>query len=276
MAVQSWGGKLPTLPRCTNTPQYSENDAQFKTKFELPYKDVAAPFFVTLGNHDYGGGGTGGEIMKKEHYLKYAKKNPKFVLPNSYWDKLVSQDVHVFSLDSNAMMFSSLFSFLAKDQLKVMKQKIVSSTAKWKISFSHHPYLSNGPHGNAGCYEGVKTKLSCYIPILNGKGVKEFFDDGICGHLDVHLAGHDHSRQWLKRSASDKHCKGVELIVSGAGAKTTDVYAKNKEGFDYNPHWYQDAKTPGFLWVEIKGNTFHGEFVDMDGKVAFERTFSKP
>ena len=31
----------------------SVTDPQWQTKFEVPYKDVKAPFYVTLGNHDY-------------------------------------------------------------------------------------------------------------------------------------------------------------------------------------------------------------------------------
>ncbi|GEM_PF-235918 len=255
----------------------SENDKQFKTKFEDPYKDVKAPFFVTLGNHDYGGGGTGGEFMKKEHYLKYAKKNPKFVLPKPYWHKQIGH-VHLFSMDSNAMMFADLFKGLDAAQVKVMKPAIANSKADWKITFAHHPYRSNGPHGNAGCYEGAKlfTPLLCgTIPVVSGKGVKSAFDDMICGKSDVHFSGHDHSFQWLKKSASTKHCKNVELIVAGSGAKYSKLYSKDTGGLKVNPWHYQNVTVPGFLWVEIKGNTFYGEFIDMNGKKLYSRSFTK-
>ena len=255
----------------------SENDKQFKTKFEDPYKDVNAPFFVTLGNHDYGGGGTGGEFMKKDHYIKYSKKNPKFVLPGPYWHKKVGH-LELFSLDSNAMMFSTLFKDLTSDQIKVMKPAIANSTADWKITFSHHPYRSNGPHGNAGCYEGAKiiTPLLCgVIPVASGKGVKEAFDDWICGKSNVHFAGHDHSFQWLKKSASSKHCKDVELIVQGAGAKTSKLYTKNTGGLIINPVHYQNANEAGFLYVVIDGDVFTGTYYDPDGKQLYKRSFTK-
>jgi tartrate-resistant acid phosphatase type 5 len=32
----------------------SLDDEQFQTKFELPYADIDFPFWVVLGNHDYG------------------------------------------------------------------------------------------------------------------------------------------------------------------------------------------------------------------------------
>ena len=33
------------------------------------------------------------------------------------------------------------------------------STGTWRIAYGHHPYLSNGPHGNAGMYEGFLHSL---------------------------------------------------------------------------------------------------------------------
>ncbi len=256
-----------------------ENDKQFVTKFEKPYKDVDAPFFITLGNHDYGGGGTGGEFMKKEHYIKYAKKNPKFVLPKAYWNKQVKH-VHLFSFDSNAMMFSDLFKGLTSDQYKDMPKAIAASTADWKITFSHHPYRSNGPHGNAGCYDAQKLKscFHCGIAVASticGAGVKKDFDAMICGKSNVHFSGHDHSFQWLKKTNTTKYCKSVELIIAGSGAKTTDLITKNEGLVEYNPHWYQNSQTPGFLGVEIDGNKFSGEFIDMNGSKLYARSFTK-
>mgnify|MGYP001592794561 CR=1 FL=1 len=255
-----------------------ENDKQFVDKFEKPYKDVDAPFYIVLGNHDYGSGGAGAEFMKKEHYLKYAKKNPKFVMPEAYWEKQIKH-VHLFAMDSNSMLYGDLLKFIVADQLKFMDKAIASSTAKWKISFAHHPMRSNGPHGNAGCYEGAKTALIpalCgIIPLASGKGVLDAYNKLVCGRVDVHFAGHDHGRQWLKKSASTKHCKGVELIVSGGGAKTTDVETKSKGGFEFNPFHFQDAKTPGFFYAEIKGDTFTGYFIDMNGKKSITHSFKQ-
>jgi len=37
----------------------SANDQQFEDKFEIPYQNILFPFYVTLGNHDFGGGGAG-------------------------------------------------------------------------------------------------------------------------------------------------------------------------------------------------------------------------
>ncbi len=255
-----------------------ENDKQFAEKFEKPYETVDAPFYVVLGNHDYGAGGAGAEFLKKDFYVKYSKKNPKFHLPDAWWNVQV-EHVHLFALDSNALLYGDVLPFIIQKQLAEVDAAIKASTAPWKISFAHHPMRSNGPHGNAGCYEGAKAapipQLCGLIPVASGKGVKEAYDKLLCGRVDVHLSGHDHGRQWLDKAASTKFCKDVELLVSGGGAKTTNVETKSKGGFEFNPFHFQDADKSGFLYVEITGDTFKGQFIDSAGKVEFERSFQR-
>ncbi len=256
----------------------SDNDKQFVDKFEKPYKDVDAPFYVVLGNHDYGAGGAGAEFLKKEHYVKYGKKNPKWFMPDAYWNKQIKH-VHLFAMDSNSMLYGDVLKFIVADQIKALDKAIAASKAEWKITFAHHPMRSNGPHGNAGCYEGAKAapipQLCGIIPVASGKGVLEAYNKLVCGRVDMHFAGHDHSRQWLDQKASTKHCKGVELIVSGGGAKTTDVATKSKGGYEFNPVHFQDAKTPGFFYAVIEDNKLTGSFIDMEGKTNFTRSYTK-
>lgn len=254
------------------------NDKQFKEKFEDPYADVPADFWVVLGNHDYGAGGAGAEFLKKDFYIDYGKKNQKWHMPDAWWHQQI-EHVEFFALDSNALLYGDVLPFIITKQLADLDSWIKNSTADWKISFAHHPYRSNGPHGNAGCYEGAKAapipQLCGLIPVASGKGVKEAYDKLLCGRVDVHLCGHDHSRQWLDKAASTKHCKDVELIVSGGGAKTTNVETKDKGGFEFNPNHFQDADASGFFYVKIEGDTFYGEFIDADGKVQYSRSFTR-
>jgi predicted phosphodiesterase len=240
----------------------SENDGQFKTKFEDPYKDVDAPFFVVLGNHDYGGEGAGYELWKGDSYKKYSKKNAKFVHPDNVYDKVVKH-VHLFAMDSNLMMYG-----LGKPQIDKLKPLITASTATWKINFAHHPYLSNGKHGNAGTYEDLPA-----IPIVSGDGVKKGFEEIVCGKVDVLISGHDHSRQWIQKSSK---CSGTELIIAGAGASTTEIKTKQNIFNELNPAHYADATVAGFFFARIEGKKFHGEFLDETGKVSFARDFAKP
>jgi tartrate-resistant acid phosphatase type 5 len=229
----------------------SVTDAQWQTKFEEPYANVAAPFWVVLGNHDNGGSGTGNETWKGDIQVAYSMTSTKWKLPSRYYVHQ-APGVDFFGLDTNAGMF---------DQTATQKSDVSSwttqSTASWKIAFGHHPYKSNGPHGNAGAYEGLP-----FIPLVNGAGVKSLLETTICGKVDVYLSGHDHSRQWLTDT-----CNGTELIVSGAGASTTDLNNNNAT------HWQSDQI--GFLYVSIQGNTLTGEFYGVDGTMEYSRTITK-
>lgn len=230
----------------------SVDDPQWQTKFEEPYRVVSQPFYAVLGNHDYGGGGAGTEFGKGAFEVAYTAKSMKWKMPASHYRRTVG-NVDMFGLDTNLMMFNR----------EIDKQKaslagwLASSTVTWKIGFGHHPYLSNGKHGNAGNYDGL-----WFVPIAGGQGVKKFFDDNVCGKVDLYISGHDHSRQWLTDT-----CRGTELAVSGAGASGTDLPGRNKNRFQ--------SKELGFLYVTIVGRTLTAEFIDKTGKTEFTRTLTK-
>lgn len=125
----------------------------------------------------------------------------------------------------------------------------------WHIVFGHHPYISNGAHGNAGNYEGLG------IDPVSGGHIESFFEEHVCGKATVYFSGHDHTRQWLLPQC------GTEFIVSGAGAKTTDL-----EHRDDNPVYYEDDREPGFAWMEILDDRMTVAFYDFEGALDFEKT----
>lgn len=230
----------------------SVTDPQWQTKFEVPYKDVKAPFYVTLGNHDYGGNGAGNEFDKAKWEILYTASSMKWKLPANHYRRVV-ENADFFILDTNLIMYSRE----VDKQVASVKDWLSSSTSTWKIAFGHHPYLSNGPHGNAGSYDGLPG-----VPVVDGKTVKTFLDDNVCGKVDLYLSGHDHSRQWMVDT-----CKGTDLAVSGAGASPTDLKGKNAV------RW--QANTLGFLYVTITDRQLVAEFIDTSGKVEFTRTLNK-
>lgn len=228
----------------------SVDDPQWQSKFELPYAAIDLPFYAVLGNHDYGAGGAGLEGHKGPIQVAYTMRSRKWRMPALYYR--VAQGpgplVEIFGLDTNPMMFN-----LAARQKREVQAWLAASTATWKIALGHHPYRSNGTHGNAGWYDGV--------PLL-GSGVKRFMEDVVCGNVDLYLSGHDHSRQWLTAP-----CDGTELVVSGAGASATELRGRNAARFQ--------AATLGFLYVRIEGRTLTAEFIDEGGRVEFSRTLTK-
>ncbi len=224
----------------------SADDSLWDDLFEIPYAAFDIPFYAVLGNHDYGGEGIGWELWKGNYYVEHTELSPIWTMPGIYYSFSLG-NAGFFALDT-----TQSFWWLAGDQEDEMRDLVEASTATWKIAMGHHPYLSNGPHGDAGEYEGLG-----WIPIVNGEGVKDLLDSVVCGQIDLYLCGHDHSRQWLTET-----CSGTELIVSGAGAKTTDL-----EG-DHSTNFQSDLE--GFFWFEILGNQMTVATYNLEGTLEYE------
>jgi len=229
----------------------SPTDPQLQAKFAAPFAAVHAPFYVVLGNHDYGGNGAGNEFAKAQNEVDYTQRSKKWRMPSRYY-RLSRENVDLFALDTNAQMYA-----LDAQQKIDMKTWLAASKAEWRIAFGHHPYLSNGTHGNAGVYDGIPGD-----PVFGGARVKTFADDVYCGNADLYLCGHDHSRQWMTDT-----CKGTELVVSGAGAKATTLPGTNATRFE--------SAALGFMYVTIEGKKLTAEFMTSAG-VDFRHEITKP
>lgn len=229
----------------------SVDDEQFQTKFEQPYADIDIPFYPVLGNHDYSTEGAGLDASKSFFQVQYTEKSSKWVMPKHFYH-FIKADAAFFALDTNAQFFH-----VADEQEQMVPKWLANTDTTWKIAYGHHPYKSNGRHGNAGNYDDLPIDV-----IANGKFVKQFAEDIWCGKVDIYLAGHDHSRQWL-----DVNCQGTALVISGAGSSTTALPGDN-------PTLFQSSKL-GFLYIRIDGNTLTGEFVDTNGNTEFTHTISK-
>jgi tartrate-resistant acid phosphatase type 5 len=87
-------------------------------------------------------------------------------------------------------------------------------------------------------------------------------EEAVCGKVDVYLCGHDHNIQWLEPKC------GTEFIVSGAGSKSEDLPGEN-------PAYFGMPETEGFIWVELKDNSFTGTFYDKTGAELYSKTIMK-
>lgn len=260
----------------------STEDPQWQEKFELPYANIDLPFYAVLGNHDYGGkigveplayeaGGLGNEFDRGPMEVMYSDVSDKWNMPSTYYT-LKWGNVGFIMLDTNSLLWDDT---THGDQRAWYQGALMDvSGSDWIIQAGHHPYRSNGAHGNAGNYEAMEIDGEDLgiddIPIsddrIAGKHVKDFFDDVVCGTVDFSMSGHDHNRQWLDEPGA---LCGAELIVSGAGGKVKGFEPRG------NATHFQDAATEGFLYVHVKGKTFTGQFIDKHGNVDFERTVSK-
>lgn len=252
----------------------STTDSQWQEKFEQPYNDVDLPFYVALGNHDYGGNlyftdapGIGNEFDKGKVEVDYTQVSTKWTMPATHYT-FDYGNVGFIVLDTNSIMWSDT---TYGDQAAWLPTATAAVAGKrWIFTAGHHPYRSNGQHGNAGDYDAPELggfSILSPLPIQNGDALKSFFDDNICGVSQVYFSGHDHSRQWLDEPTA--MC-GTQMIISGAGASTTNIQDRGNTAF------YEDATKVGFMYVTIDGDTFTGEFRDGNGALDYTRTFTHP
>lgn len=231
----------------------SADDPRFEDFFVRPYGHLGFPFYIVLGNHDLGGEGLGVslDLRKGDYQVSYSQKNPQWLMPAKHY-QVQRGPLWLMGLNTTDVFFNR-----ADAQGRELERWISQAPAQtWKIAFGHHPYISNGPHGNAGDYEGLP-----FVPIANGEHVKSFMDDHICGKVDLYLSGHDHNIQDLHASC------GTEFIVSGAGAKTTDL-----EGV--NPVYYESDE-PGFFILEATSSTITVRGYDQDGVLMHTRQITR-
>ena len=173
-------------------------------------------------------------------------------MPAKHYDFTV-EHATFFGLDTNALMWG-----VTDEQESWLNTGTSSSSATWNIAYGHHPFISNGRHGNAGEYEGIP-----YIPVVSGADVRDFMEDYVCGKVDLYLSGHDHNRQWLEPTC------GTEFIVSGAAAKLTGLEGRG------SPTFWEDDTEEGFIWIELADNQLTGVFYDKNGVENFRKVIIK-
>lgn len=232
-------------------------DPIWQAKFELPYAGIALPFHAILGNHDFGIHGNA--WARDVAQLDYGAVSSRWHMPARHYT-LRRGPVGFLMLDTNRLLWNVVAEGDQRAWWPAAHAEL--ATAPWLVAVGHHPYRSNGIHGNAGTYGGSDSQL-----VENpGGDLKRFFDDLVCGQVDVYVAGHDHDREWLDAPAA---CGGTELIVTGAGGTVAPFQRAE------TPVWWQNDQTSGFLYVVADETTWRGRFVDADGTTAFERILTK-
>lgn len=221
----------------------SPEDPQWQAKFSAPMAAVDLPFYAVLGNHDYGERG-----FDEERALAQVgwTGDPRWQLPaRSYL--LDAGPARLVALDTNPVLLEPLWG--ESPQRRVVDAALEGAPeGAWRVVLGHHPWRSDGRHGNAGEYEG-----SGWIPVASGGSMRDFLETHLCGRADLYLAGHDHNLQW------QTHC-GVDLVVSGSGSKVVPLVGRGN-----SPRFASD-ELEGFAWLELRADgTGTLEFWDRTG-----------
>ncbi|MBX2803074.1 MAG: metallophosphoesterase [Myxococcales bacterium] len=205
-------------------------------RIAAPYTAAGVPVYLVLGNHDYA---HGRDQERAGWQLAWAARTAGVELPGHAWHARVGP-VQLVGLDTNAAL-----QFGAEPQRSWLQGVLDSSDAPVRVVAGHHPWRSNGPHGNAGSYEGWSI-----LPYASGRGVARLLQP-LCNQVQLYLSGHDHTRQLLD------HC-GVQLVVSGAGASVTRLVDRGNE-----PRFA--SATLGFAWLALSADRGEVTFVSADG-----------
>ena len=237
----------------------SVDDPQFAEKFEKPFDPVQLPFYMVLGNHDntayVGGDGAGnsrGEFQVDYTYFD-GKLSNRWNMPDRYFLHSAGTThtnprslVDFVALDSNPIAggfgdpdIAYAYHTYGIDQRNWTVNTLAGSNAVFKIAMAHHPYLSNGTHGNAGNYDGVPSEI---LPVLAGERWKAFMEEAVCDQTDFFFAGHDHDLQVLE---AVPECGRTEFVVSGAAGKTRSI-----DDPERNAARFQQGDVYGFFWMK--------------------------
>ncbi|CAM2884357.1 metallophosphoesterase [Prescottella defluvii] len=255
-AAEPFGMALGLGDNIYESGPHGDGDVQFATKFEDPNHGLDFPWVMVLGNHDNTAvfPGDGGWLLRGDDEVAYHRTSRRWWMPSRYYSVRVPEEnpvVEFFVLDLNplAAYLPPLFvdywmphGQFMNEQRAWLDRAIAESPARWKIACTHHPYLSNGSHGDAGEYDGIPLEP------MNGIHAKRFYEDHVVGRCQFVLSGHDHSLQVLDPTVESK---GTRQIVSGATGKNSHGKSTSPE----RANLYQNFDDVGFMTMDLSADS---------------------
>ncbi|HXE79568.1 MAG TPA: metallophosphoesterase [Vicinamibacterales bacterium] len=204
-----------------------ERAKDYEQKFERPYKallDAGVMFYASLGNHD--------DPTQVNYKL--------FNMDGRRYYTFTKGPIQFFVLDST---------YMDPAQLDWLAAELQESTARWKISYFHHPLYSSGRR------HGSELDLRQLVEPL-------FIQHGV----DVVFAGHEHVYERIHPQ------NGIYHFTSGAAAKLRKGNLKRNSpltaaGFD------QDRS---FMVVEVTDDELHFQAISRKGEIVDSGVIPRP
>lgn len=213
----------------------SINDPLWDLYFETIYPQLRLPFYAALGNHDHQG--------NPQAQIDYTEVQERWKMPARRYSVAFPSNtdtplLQIFVEDSTTYQESD------GDQLD---QALKDSAALWKILVIHHPFYSNGSHGDTGGL--IHSHL---LPL-------------ICNQVDVVLSGHDHLFSHLFDPGGG--CRFHQLVV-GTGGK--DLYPTHSDARAL----YSESAF-GFASVAVGPDALRIRFHESNGGVPYDYLLKK-
>ena len=226
-------------PRGMERPDDPRMDARIRDR----YAGIAPHWYLVHGNHDYA---HGRNLERAKWQRAWADRTPGFHLPSPDW-RLDLGPTTVLGVDTTRVFWDGI-----RSRGAWLDRTWADTEDRWRVVATHHPHRSNGPHGNAGAYEGWRG-----LPWVSGRALRTLFEDHVCGRADLVLSAHDHNLQWIA------HC-GTQWVVTGSGANP-------KAGVDRGNSPLFASDQGGFVWIEL-GDRMRVRFHDVQGRVLHDST----
>jgi predicted phosphodiesterase len=224
-------------------------DAEADDQYFVPYRNMLAkyPFFLALGNHDYGRQyrKTGGKKFLRENYIPF--HTMPYTGSPPYYYFFDSGNARFFVLDTNYFHGARWAQPLDKGsrQYKWLEHYLARTNAAWKFVVLHEPLYSTGAHDLS------VEERAVLAPLFEKYKV------------DLVFQGHDHDYE-RTRPVKDElvnEREGLIYITLGGGGSPL-YFQRNKADWSekFMPVYH-------FAYVEVKDANLKMTVYDKDGQV---------
>jgi hypothetical protein len=223
-------------------------------------QEGGVPYFLSVGNHDVGGGADATNPRRAAGLRNYFAANARLIPPETSPRRLPGYPTYAFgygnsffiAFDSDIPGDTIQFAWVKKQLEGLDRRRYVNVAV-----FFHHPPFSSGPHGGANVESQASTIRAKWMPLFRKH------------HVRLLLAGHEHLfEHWVERYRDETGQYRIDEIVSGGGGAPLYAYTGEPNLRDYvtanaaehvsMQHLARPSSDPG-------GNPFHYVVVHVDG-----------
>ncbi|MBI4802287.1 MAG: metallophosphoesterase [Elusimicrobia bacterium] len=221
-------------------------DANANMQYFGPYKKMLAkyPFFLALGNHDYGNRNESKKFLR-ENYIPFHSM-PRTGLP-PYFYYFDEGNARFFVLDANYFSGAKWAQPLDKGskQYKWLERFLSKTEKTWKFVMLHQPVYSTGAHG------AIEAQRAALEPLFQKYKV------------DMVFQGHDHNYERTRpvKDGIPDDKEGIVYITFGGGGRPLYFQRANEDWSEkFLPVYH-------FAHIEIKEKNFAMNVYDKEGRV---------